>query len=567
MAAISVLLIEDDEDDYCLARDMLESVESQDYEITWCSNADAGVEELWSGLYDVCLIDYRLGAITGIEVLQSSSEALRVTPAILLTGEHSSEVDELAMKAGASDYLLKSGLTSDMLERTIRYVIQRREYDARFEYLAFHDSLTELPNRSLFIDRVNQALARNPRTGETVSVVFFDIDNFKDINDTLGHAAGDTLLKQIARRVAGVLREHDTLARLGGDEFAVSLESTDGPGVAEAFVRRAQEVLDRTYHLDAGLSVEAHASFGVAHSDLAVTDSAELLRHADIAMYDAKREGKNRWAVYEQSMHDTLLHRIRLEKDLRSALQNEELEVHYQPFIDLITGEAVGVEALARWTHPELGAQLPTEFIAIAEQAGSIIDLGAYVLGETARTVQGWVDTFGFSGFVSVNVSPRQITDSAFLATLDGVLATSGLNPHQLVIEFTESVMTGDVSHVINVLEKVSELGVGIALDDFGTGYSSLSNVHQLPITIIKVDRSFVNRIDERKGRSMLATIRTMAASLEVMTIAEGVESQDQQNALIGLGYSIGQGFLYDEAQPGETAALAIQRRNAAIAS
>ncbi len=562
MPPISVLLIEDDEDDYCLACDLLDSVTTQDYDVQWCETPELGLAALQSGQHDVCLIDYRLGRQTGVEVLHQGKEALRLTPAILLTGEHSSEVDELAMLAGASDYLVKDGLTSDMLERTIRYALQRRDYDARFEYLAFHDPLTDLPNRSLFIDRVNQALARRTRTGETVSVVFFDVDNFKDINDTLGHAAGDALLTQVARRVAGVLRDHDTLARLGGDEFAVCLESPEGLTVSEAFVRRAQEVLMPTFNLDVGLSVEVHASFGVAHSDLAVNDSAELLRHADIAMYDAKREGKNRLSVYEQSMHDSLLRRIQLEKDLRTALKKDQLDVHFQPFVDLSTGDALGVEALARWTHPILGRQSPSEFIPIAEQAGSIIELGSYVLRESARTARSWVDDFGFSGFVSVNVSPRHITDSAFVSTLNAVLNETQLDPTQLVIEFTESVMTGDVSHVVSVLEKVAELGIGIALDDFGTGYSSLSNVHQLPITIIKVDRSFVNRIDDRKGRSMLATIATMAQSLEVMTIAEGIEDESQQSALLGLGYSVGQGYLFDKAQPADIAAEFVKKRS-----
>lgn len=562
MPPISVLLIEDDEDDYCLTCDLLDSVETQTYTVHWCETPSKGLDALRSGLYDVCLVDYRLGSHTGVELLQDSKEALRLTPAILLTGEHSTEVDELAMLAGASDYLVKDGLTSDMLERTIRYALQRRDYDARFEYLAFHDPLTDLPNRSLFFDRVSQALARRSRSGQTVSVVFFDIDNFKDINDTLGHAAGDTLLTQVARRTAGVLRDDDTLARLGGDEFAVCLESPDGISVAEAFVRRAQASLMPTFNLDVGLSVDVYASFGVAHSDLAVNDTAELLRHADIAMYDAKREGKNRLSIYEQSMHDSLLRRIQLEKDLRIALTNDQLEVHYQPFIDLVTGDVLGVEALARWTHPTLGDQSPVEFIAIAEQAGSIIDLGSYVLSEAATTARRWVDEFGFDGFVSVNVSPRQIIDSAFVSTLDAVLDSTQLKPSQLVIEFTESVMTGDVSHVVSVLEKVAELGVGIALDDFGTGYSSLSNVHQLPVTIIKVDRSFVNRIDDRKGHSMLATIATMAQSLEVVTIAEGIETKSQQDALVALGYAVGQGYLFDEAKPADVAATFVQDRN-----
>jgi len=562
MSEVSVLLIEDDEDDYFLTCDLLESVTGHSYAVTWHRDPEHGLAAIQSGDFDVCLVDYRLGKITGVEVLQAAEKALRVTPAILLTGKHSAEVDETAMLAGASDYLVKGELTPAMLERTIRYALQRRDYDARFEYLAFHDSLTRLPNRALFSDRVGHALARSQRSGDTVSVIFFDIDNFKDINDTLGHSAGDVLLTQIANRVGGILRPHDTLARLGGDEFAVCVESADGVVTAEDVVRRAQQALTPTFNLETGMSVEVHASFGIAHSDLAADTPADLLRHADIAMYEAKRQGKNRCAFYERSLHDSLLRRIRLERDLRTALRNSELSVHFQPFVDLRTGEAIGAEALARWDHPEFGPQMPSEFIPIAEQAGSIIELGGYVLEKAAQTVAAWVDDFGFDGFVSVNVSPRQITDSAFVSMLDDLLTTTGINGSQLVIEFTETVMTGDVDYVVSVLTKVAELGVGIALDDFGTGYSSLSNVHQLPITIIKVDRSFVHRIDDRHGHSMLATIATMAESLDVMTIAEGIETREQQDGLINLGYTIGQGWLYASASPADDTAAFLTRQH-----
>lgn len=560
MAALSILLIEDDEDDYIIADDLLRSVTNQEYDITWCDNATAGLEALQSGAFDICLMDYRLGAQTGVDLLEQARESLCRTPAIVLTGEHSSMIDETAMLAGASDYLVKSGLTSELLERTIRYTLQRSDYDARFEFLAFHDPLTELPNRALFLDRVQQAISRTSRNNQTVTVVFFDIDNFKDINDTKGHAAGDELLKQVARRVASVLRGEDTLARLGGDEFAVCIESNIDADAPRSFIERAQAIMTPTFNLDVGLTVEVKASFGMAHSDLAVNDPAELLRHADIAMYNAKRSGKNTWSLYEQSMHDTLLRRIGLERDLRAAIADKTIDVHYQPFIDLATGAVLGVEALSRWTHPVLGPQSPDEFIGIAEQAGSIIDLGHHVLQTAVSTAASWVNDFGFEGFVSVNVSPRQLTDFSFVEAVNTVLDESGLAADQLVIEFTETVMTGDVAHVIGALEKLAEIGVGIALDDFGTGYSSLSNVHQLPITIIKVDRSFVNRIDERKGRSMLATIATMARSLEVLTIAEGIEQEHQHEALLGLGYSVGQGYLFDRAQPAEIAAAFVQK-------
>ena len=562
MAEVKVLLIEDDADDYLLTCDLLDEVTRCDYDVTWCSDVESGLTALHSGRYDICLVDYRLGALTGIELLEQSAQALRRTPAIVLTGEHSAEVDHAAMTAGAADYLVKDALSADALERTIRYALQRRDLDRRLEHLAFHDSLTDLPNRLLFTDRVSQALARRIRTDRIVSVVFFDLDNFKDVNDTRGHAAGDRLLQQVARRVASILRPEDTLARLGGDEFAVCIESRPhDDSVAAAFVNRAQRALERAFDLDDGVSIDVRASFGIATASDQIVDPDELLRNADIAMYNAKRLGRNTWSSYENRMHQTLRRRIELEKDLQYALRSERLDVVYQPFYCLQTNRLLGYEALCRWNHPELGPQSPEEFIAIAEDSGAIIELGRQVLVEAVRQTALWREEFGFEGFMSVNVSPRQISSSEFFETLRSVLEKSQIPPSALVIEFTESVMTGDVDHVIRTLHKVAELGVGIALDDFGTGYSSLSNVHQLPITIIKVDRSFVARIDERKGRSMLETIATMARSLEVITIAEGIEHEEQRATLAKLGYEVGQGFLFDRARsPGEVEERSLSR-------
>lgn len=550
MNVVRVLLIEDDADDYLLTCELLEETTRSTYEVTWCADSASGLVALHSGRYDICLVDYRLGAETGIELLEQGAQALRRTPAIVLTGAHSSEIDHAAMEAGAADYLVKDQLTADSLERTIRYAMQRRDLDIRLEHLAFHDPLTDLPNRLLFADRVAQAIARRIRAQKIVSVVFFDLDDFKDVNDTRGHAAGDRLLQQVARRIASILRAEDTLARLGGDEFAVCMESgAHDQSIAAAFVNRAQEALETPFDLDDGVSIEVRASFGIASSTSDDVNPDELLRNADIAMYNAKRLGKNTWSSYESQMHQTLHRRIELEKDLQHALRSERLDVVYQPFLCLQTQQLIGFEALCRWNHPDLGPQSPDEFIAIAEDSGAIIELGRQVLVEAVSQAMLWREKFGFDGFMSVNVSPRQISSAGFHETLVRIIESSGLPPSALVIEFTESVMTGDVNQVIRTLNKAAELGIGIALDDFGTGYSSLSNVHQLPITIIKVDRSFVARIDERKGRSMLETISTMARSLEVITIAEGIETEEQRDTLAALGYEVGQGFLFDRAR------------------
>jgi len=547
---VSVLLIEDDEDDYFLTLDLFEAIETRNFVITWAETVETGIAELQSGKHDICLIDYRLGALTGIEVLESCREALRSTPAIVLTGDHSAEVDDAASRAGASDYLVKGELTAASLERAVRYVLQRSDSDARLEYLAFHDPLTDLPNRLLFADRVTQALARTQRSTDEVFVIFFDLDNFKDINDSRGHASGDLLLTQVANRLRGVLRPNDTLARLGGDEFALCIEGSPSNDLARTFIARAQEALTPSFDIDGARSVTVTASFGVASTLNTSLDPEELLRNADIAMYEAKRFGRNTWSQYEASMHESLERRIVLEKDLRDAVNRQELDVHYQPFVSLTSGKIVGFEALCRWDHPELGPQDPQEFIDLAEKTGLIIDLGQWVLDEAARTTTQWRNDYGFDGFVSVNVSPRQILHDGFVSSLHEALEGTQLPAKNLVIEFTESIMTGDVDTVVGVLEKSAELGLGIALDDFGTGYSSLSNVHRLPISFLKVDRSFVNGFNERKGLSMLMTIATMASSLGVTSIAEGIETDEQLEYLQALRFPVGQGFIFSRAVP-----------------
>jgi len=565
--SISVLLIEDDDDDAFLTTELLDSIPRREYVVTVASTAATGRDYLRSGDFDICLVDNRLGAVTGVELLEQSAEALRATPAILLTGEHSAAVDEAAMRAGASDYLVKGELTGELLERTIRYALQRRDSDNQIEYLAFHDALTDLPNRLLFADRVQQALARVSRTKEHVFVVFFDIDNFKDINDTRGHAAGDLLLSQIATRIRNVLREEDTLARLGGDEFAVCIEGREARTVVDAFIRRAQVALSQPFHIDEATAVRTAASFGVASTADTEPDPKRLLSNADIAMYEAKRSGKDTWSFFKRSMHDELQHRIALEHDLRHALKSGGLDVHLQPFVDITSDEIIGFEALSRWSHPIYGYQDPQKFISLAEDSGLIGELGHHVLYQTASLAAAWHREFSFDGFLSVNVSPVQIADSSFISTLNDVLDETGVHPSQIMIEFTESVMSRDVDSVVARLEKIDELGVRIALDDFGTGYSSLSNVHRLPISVLKVDRSFVQEHQSQRGRSMLETIATMAHSLDLTPIAEGVESAEQRDSLLEIGYILGQGFGYSRAVPPAQAVELMRRGSVSLRS
>lgn len=556
--SLRVLLIEDDEDDYVLTLEALSDTARAEYEITWCEDPAQGLAELRSGTHDICLVDFRLGGVTGVELIEAAGDALRQTPAILLTGRGDTEVDIAGMKAGASDFLVKGTFDSESLERAIRYAVQRRDMDARLEHLAFHDPLTDLPNRLLFGDRVDQALRRQDRSGGGVAVIFFDIDNFKNVNDSHGHSSGDRLLRGVAGRIQAHMRPEDSLARLGGDEFAICIEVADSPYEQPAITvaERALSALISPFDLDDGVVIDVRASFGIALAagdDEMTTD--DLLRNADIAMYQAKSQGKDSWAMFHDEMHDARRRRTRLEGDLRDAVRRGAIDIVYQPFYDMATTRLHGFEALSRWTHEELGPQSPEEFIGIAEDSDIIISLGRVVLRTACEQCARWREDFGFNGFVSVNVSPRQLAHSGFIDTLNESLTDSGLDPEQLVIEITESVMTNDPAHMVAVLEKITEIGVRIALDDFGTGYSSLSHLHLLPVQIVKVDRSFIARSEEPDGRSMLAAIAAMASSLGLSTIAEGIETEVQLATLRAMGYDIGQGFLFGKGQPAEWAA------------
>jgi diguanylate cyclase (GGDEF)-like protein len=413
------------------------------------------------------------------------------------------------------------------------------------EEQALHDSLTRLANRRLFHDRVSHALARTQRRPGRLAVLFIDLDDFKNVNDTLGHGAGDQLLTTVAERVRACIRPGDTAARLGGDEFALLLEDivTDDDAV-----RIAERLLD-------GLAVP----FTLRQRELTLTASIgiavngpgesveELLRNADVAMYTAKRGSKGTYQLFESSMHTDVVERLALETDLQHAIANGELLVHYQPLINLRTGLLSGVEALVRWQHPERGLLAPAEFIDTAEQTGLIVPMGAWVLEEACRQGCEWQRRFpGRRLSMSVNLSPRQFQQSDVVDQVRAVLQRTGFPPADLVIELTEGVMMFDSETTSQQLSALKRLGVQLAIDDFGTGYSSLSYLRRLPFDILKIDKLFVDGIAGDATESAFAkAIMKLAQTLELETVAEGVEAGEQVAELQGLDCDLGQGYFF----------------------
>ena len=427
-----------------------------------------------------------------------------------------------------------------------RDVTEQRRLQNELEHLAFHDPLTSLANRSLFDDHVAQALRRQARTGGLVGVAVVDLDGFKHINDSLGHQTGDRLLAAIADRFRSTLRDMDTIARLGGDEFAVLVDGLDSP---EQVGRIGERILDalREPVRFSDREVTVGASVGIALARGTPTDPDNLLAHADVAMYRAKREGKGCYRIFEPSMHIAVVDRLNLEQALRKATASNALHLHYQPVVAARTGRVVSFEALARWDDPVRGFVPPDVFIPLAEEAGLILDIGRSVLLEACRQATIWHANFPqLHAGIAVNVSGRQLLYPAFVRVVDETLARTGLDPHSLTLEITESILAADSSRVVAMLDELRRVGVRIAIDDFGTGYSSFAALSELPVDTLKIDKRFIdNLLRDQRGRGLVKAIVAIAQTLELDTIAEGVERSEQRQVLIELGCQHIQGYLF----------------------
>jgi diguanylate cyclase (GGDEF)-like protein/PAS domain S-box-containing protein len=443
---------------------------------------------------------------------------------------------------------------------TVQDITDRKSLEDKIQHQAFHDSLTGLANRELFIDRVGHALLRQIRAGTPLAVLFLDLDDFKTVNDSLGHRAGDDLLIDVARRIDEALRPGDTVARLGGDELAILLEDLDGVDGAVFVADRVTNLFERSFVVD-GSELFVHASIGIAFSGPGDGRSPDdLLRDADIAMYEAKRGGKGTFQLFEVGMRVAATDRLRLKADLQRAVENDELVLHYQPIVDLVDGKIKGVEALVRWVHPERGVVPPLDFIPFAEESGLIVPIGRWVLFEACRTAASWGGAVPPS--VSVNVSPLRFRHPGFVEELKEALAETGLDPARLVLEITESALVEDVEKVVERLDELKALGVQLAIDDFGTGYSSLSYLKHFAVDVLKIDKTFIDSIAMGVEDSALArAVLRLGQSLGLKIVAEGVEQGVQADALKGLGCPLAQGYLFSRPIPGAEIAELIESR------
>jgi diguanylate cyclase (GGDEF)-like protein/PAS domain S-box-containing protein len=439
-----------------------------------------------------------------------------------------------------------------------RDISDRKKAEEQLQHQAFYDPLTDLPNRALFLDRLQHLFQRARRSlgSPQFAVLYLDLDRFKTINDSLGHQVGDELLVATARRLERCIRPGDTLARLGGDEFTVLLDDVrseaDATGVAERIHQEVAAPLQMQ-----GAEVFTSVSVGIALSSAGYQSPEDMLRDADTAMYRAKAGGRAGHQVFDGDMHRRAVSSLKLETELRRALERQEIVPYYQPLVDFDTGAVFGFEALARWRHPTSGMLMPDLFIPVAEETGLVVEIGAWMLAEACRQMREWQQSYpDWSTLgISVNVSGRQLAQGGIAADVERVLAATGLDPACLTLEITESALVHSLSAGAGVIQRLHEMSIGLHLDDFGTGYSSLSYLHTFPVQALKVDRSFVNRMNQASQQSAIVkAIVSLAHDLGMEVIAEGVETRAQLDALRALRCRRGQGFLFSKPLPAEQA-------------
>ncbi|HWE57874.1 MAG TPA: EAL domain-containing protein [Acidimicrobiales bacterium] len=678
---VSVLLVEDDDEDYLITSDMLQRQDRTRFHLDRCGDFTSALERIRHDRHDIYIVDYRLGAHTGLELVKEAFANRAQAPVILLTGEGDYSIDQEASASGVTDFMLKQELNPFTLERTIRYAISQyhaleqlaaseRRYslavraandgiwdwdlqtdrvyysprwwallgagldaqegtpstwmdqvhpddqpglrlaieahlsgrtsllqfkhrmlhadgswrwmlargiavsddtgtparmagslsditvsrlaEDRLRYDALHDSLTGLPNRAYFIERLERAMLRHQSSPEQSCVVLFlDIDRFKLVNDTFSHSVGDRLLVALAGRLAKELRPADTVARLAGDEFTVLLQDIPAAQAADLAI----QVADRINHaLEDEFEIGDHHLFVSGSTGIALasdaSSAADLMRNADIAMYEAKCRANGRYCVYDSSMHQRIAERLEREHDLRMVVEQGRAQVHYQPVIDLATGEVSGFEALARWPS-DLPEVPPVEFIPIAEETGLISQLGMQLLNMALVDLARWraSGTIGSDVQMSVNVSGRQLDDPQFPGQVLAAVAAAGVPGRLLHLEITEGTLMREPDRMAHIVTELSASGIGMDLDDFGTGYSSLAALHRFPVSVLKIDRSFVSGMAS-DGDAIVRSTVALAHALGFKVTAEGIETEAQLGELKALGCEFGQGYLFARPVP-----------------
>ena len=546
--ALRVLSVEDNPGDAILVREMLRDASPDGFVLENADRLSTAVECLLDGAVDCVLLDLSLPDAEGLEALAQVRTVALDVPIIVLSGRSDEVIAVQAVHEGAQDYLIKGQVDARLLSRSINYAVERKRAEVELAHQAMHDALTALPNRALFYDRLGQALNRVGRHSAAVAVLFLDLDRFKLVNDSLGHGAGDKLLVSVAERLSNVLRAGDTAARFGGDEFVILCEDVSGERQAIAIAERIAAELDAPFTVG-GDEVFVRTSVGIALATEPGARPEALIRDSDAAMYRAKERGGGVYEVFDDQMRERAVRRMETENALHRALDRGEFVLHYQPIVQMATGAPYGVEALARWQHPQRGLVMPGDFIEAAEETGLIIALGAWAFEAACLQSAAW----GAATMMSVNLSARQCGHPDLVTTFGEILRRTGADPASVCLEITETALMEDVASSTATLSALKELGLTLALDDFGTGYSSLRALQHFPVDVVKIDRSFIAPIEhDPQEAAIVAAVISLSHALGLRTVAEGIETIAQVDRLRALGCDLAQGFYFAKPAPPE---------------
>jgi diguanylate cyclase (GGDEF)-like protein len=548
--SIALILVVEDDSTANRLDEVLSRPEGTRYRLTRVLRVEEALLKLQESHFDAMLIDLSVHEGYGLDSLMRASAAARSIPIVVLTYHRDEATAMKAARAGAQDYLTKGEVTPELLSRTLVHAIERHRIlqdltlaKQRQRFLATHDTLTELPNRYWFMEQLKTALNAAQRRGTQLAVMFFDLDGFKAVNDNLGHAIGDELLTDVAKRLRKAIRKSDIIARIGGDEFLAAIQDFDAEETPMLVADTIRKEIEKPYHLG-GNECWISASVGIAVHPQHGDSPDQLIQRADTAMYESKSSGKNRVSIFNSEMNDKAVARFNLVNGLREAIHDGQLLLMYQPQIQAATEEIFGVETLVRWKHPTRGLVSPADFIRVAEDAGVMVQLGEWVLRTACQAAVEWKALR--NARVAVNISSRQLDEENFVERVQRILSETGLPVSRLEIELTESIAAGESA--LRAVEQLRSIGCRVAIDDFGTGYSSLTLLKRLDVDMLKIDQSFVRGAAQTDpDRVILEAIIHMARGLGMDVMAEGVETLDEMRSLLDRGCTLMQGYLFSK--------------------
>lgn len=545
---LNVLLVDDDEDDYLITEELLQDA-CKGVRIVWANNYKQAISFMEKETFDIFLFDYYLGPDSGLDLTRWVATRDLQTPVILLTGMDNRDLDLEAMHSGVTDYLVKQDLNPHILERSIRYAIRQKTDELKLLELAHYDPLTKLANRTYFNQMLHRSLQNSSRLKSNFAILTLDLDHFKNINDTLGHDAGDELLIASANILRQCCRNTDTIARLGGDEFTIIATHLNDKEGSTCLAKKIIERFIKPIEIN-GQAINIGVSVGISLYPFDATKHEELIRLSDKALYQAKNSGRNTFCFYDETLNREAHEQALLQNQISRGIVEKHFQLYYQPVVEINTGHPMYVEALMRWDHPESGFIPPDKFIPIMELSPTIITMGEWAINEAARQHALWIEQGLPPMSIAVNVSAKQFSSSSLVETIKKVILNYQLAPSFLTLELTESVLM-PTQQVLNTLKELQQTGIKISIDDFGTGYSSLAYLKRFDVNTLKIDREFIKELPHNEEDSAITSaIIALGKALSLEIVAEGIETNDQLELLKIKQCDFAQGYLFSKPLP-----------------